>query len=1021
MKHPYLAKLLFLLLLAGLGFSTRAQAQTGSISGKVLDGKGAGIPGATVLIEGTTLGSSSNVDGTFNITNVPVGPRTLAISFVGYTSSRIPVTVVAGQNVSADATLGENTTQLAEAVVVGYGTQRRQDVTGSIEQISEKQFVKGQVTSPEQLVQGKVAGVQITTGSGAPGAASQILIRGGSSLNASNQPLIVIDGVPVDNTGIAGASNPLSLINPNDIENITVLKDASSTAIYGSRASNGVIIVTTKRGIAGDKTHVTFSTLLSAATPAKYVPVLTGDQFRDYVNKNGNDSQKATLGTANTDWQKEIYRTAITSDNNLSLTGSAANTPFRVSAGYLNQQGLLINNKLDRYSGALSVTPILLDGNLRIDLNVKGSVIKNNFSGQSAVNSAVYFDPTQPVTSDLARYQPYGGYFEFLDAGANNTFALNQKTPVRNPLSLIKQRNDISTVKRSIGNLQVDYKLPFLSGLSANVNLGYDIQRGNGSLAVPATAASDFTRKGISREYKQNLDNVLLEEYAKYAHQFSEKIRFDILAGHSWQRFRNTQFNMNDYQGDGTTLFQTAAKLYDGQTQYTDTYVLESYYSRANVNIADRYLLTATIRADGTSRFGPGNKWGYFPSVGAAWRLKGEQFLANSTTISDLKLRVGYGQTGQQDLGIGNLYNYLSLSSLSTNTAQYPLGVDATGKPVYYNTLRANFSNSNLKWETTSTINLGLDYGFFGGRLYGSVDVYQRNTTDLLNNVFVPAGSNQSNAGLLNVGSLENRGIELVANIDVVRGEKFNLSVNANATMNRNKLTKLTNSDNPNSVGSLTGGISNFDGVGNQTIQVNTVGYASQSFYVYQQVYDANGKPVEGVFVDRNGDGVINSHDQYRYKSGRPQAVLGFGANMSYGHASLAFTMRSNIGNYVYNNQRARSLFVQNSNGFVRNVTSEVLNTNFVQNQERNYLSDYFIENGSFLRMENVTLGYSFGDLVKKGTTLNLSLAAQNLFLITKYKGLDPELVDTNNGTLGIDQTIYPRPRTFTAGLSLGF
>ena len=1020
MKHPYFAKLLFLLLLAGIGFTTRAQAQTGSVSGKVLDSKGSGIPGATVLVEGTTLGSSSNVDGTFNIPNVPAGPHTLAISFVGFTSARLPVTVVAGQNATASASLAENTTQLAEAVVVGYGTQRRQDVTGSIEQISEKQFVKGQVTNPEQLVQGKVAGVQITTGGGAPGAASQILIRGGSSLNASNQPLIVIDGVPVDNTGIAGASNPLSLINPNDIENITVLKDASSTAIYGSRASNGVIIVTTKRGIAGDKTHVTFSTQLSAATPAKYVPVLTGDQFRDYVNKNGNASQKATLGTANTDWQKEVYRTAITSDNNLSLTGSAANTPFRVSAGYLNQQGLLINNKLDRYSGALGVTPVLLDGNLRIDLNVKGSVIKNNFSNQGAVGSAVYFDPTQPVNSDLARYQPYGGYFEFLDAGANNTFTLNQKTPVRNPLGLINQRNDISTVKRSIGNLQVDYKLPFLAGLSANVNLGYDIQRGNGSLFVPATAASDYTRKGISRDYKQNLDNVILEEYAKYAHQFGEKVRFDILAGHSWQRFRNTQFNMNDYQADGT-LFLEAKHEYDGQTQHTDTYVLESYYRRANINISDRYLLTATIRADGTSRFGPGQKWGYFPSVGAAWRLKGEEFLANSTAISDLKLRVGYGQTGQQDLGIKNLYNYLSLSSLSSNTAQYPLGVDANGKPIYYNTLRANFSNPGLKWETTSTINLGLDYGFFGGRLYGSVDVYQRKTTDLLNNVFVEAGSNQSNAGLLNVGSLENRGIELVANVDVVRGEKFNLSVNANATMNRNKLTKLTYSDNPNSVGIPTGGISNFDGVGSQTIQVNTVGYASQSFYVFQQVYDASGKPVEGVFVDRNGDGVVNDLDKYRYKSGRPQAVLGFGANMSYGHASLAFTMRSNIGNYVYNNQRARALFVQNSNGFVRNVTDEVLSTNFVQNQERNYLSDYFVENGSFLRMENISLGYSFGELVKKGTSLNLTLAAQNLFLITNYKGLDPELVDTSNGTFGIDQTIYPRPRTFTVGLNLGF
>ena len=950
MKHPYLAKLLFLLLLAGFGFPSGAYAQTGSVSGRVTDSKNQGIPGATVLIEGTSLGSSSNVDGTFNLQNVPAGAQTLVISFIGYNSVRRPVTVVAGQNTEATASLTENTTQLSEAVVVGYGTQRRQDVTGSIEQITEKQFVKGQVTNPEQLVQGKIAGVQITTAGGAPGAGSQILIRGGSSLNASNQPLIVIDGVPVDNAGLAGATNPLSLINPNDIESITVLKDASSTAIYGSRASNGVIIVTTKRGLVGEKIRLNFSTQLSAATPSKYVPVLTGDEFRAYVTQNGNASQKATLGTANTDWQREIYRTAYTTDNNLSLTGSAGKVPFRVSTGFLGQQGLLLENKLDRYSGSIGVTPLLLNDNLRIDINVKGSVIKNNFSGQGAIGGAVFYDPTQPIYSTDGSF---GGFHEFLLP--NGT--LNQNTPIRNPLGLIKQRTDLSTVKRSIGNIQFDYKLPFVAGLSANLNLGYDVQRGNGSLFVPATAASDFARKGINREYKQNLDNLLLETYAKYARQISDKFRFDILGGYSWQQFRNTQFNLNDNQADGK-LFLAANTLYDGQKQFTDQYNLLSYYTRANVNIADRYLLTATFRADGTSRFGPSNKWGYFPSVGAAWRIKGEDFLANSAAISELKLRAGYGQTGQQDIGGGNLYNYLALSSLSTNTARYPSGFNADGSPRYVNTLRANFSNPNIKWETTSTVNLGLDYGFFGGRFYGSVDVYQRKTTDLLNNVFVPAGSNQSNAGLLNVGSLENRGIELVGNVDVVKSEKFNLSVNANATLNRNKITKLTNSDNPNSIGITTGGISNFDGVGNQTIQVNTVGYSTQAFYVYQQVYDANGKPLEGVFVDRNGDGKIDSQDQYRYKSGRPQAVFGFGANMSYGKASLAFTLRSNVGNYVYNNLRSRSLFAQNSQGFVRNVTNEVQTTNFATNTERNYLSDYFVENGSFLRMENVTLGY---------------------------------------------------------------
>ncbi|MBO2007746.1 SusC/RagA family TonB-linked outer membrane protein [Hymenobacter negativus] len=1014
MKHPYLAKLLFLLSFVCFGFVPGAYAQTGSVSGKVTDSKNEGIPGATVLIEGSTLGSSSNMDGTYNIQNVPAGAHTLVISFVGYNTVRRPVTVTAGQNTEVAAELTENTTQLSEAVVVGYSSQRRQDVTGAVEQITEKQFVKGQVTNPEQLVQGKVAGVQITSGGGAPGAGTQILIRGGSSLNASNQPLIVIDGVPVDNATLAGASNPLSLINPNDIESITVLKDASSTAIYGSRASNGVIIVTTKRGISGEKIRVNVSTLNSVATPAKYVPVLTADEFRAYVNQYGNATQKAGLGTANTDWQKEIYRAAFTTDNNVSVTGSAGKVPFRVSAGYLNQNGLLLKNSLDRYSGSVGITPRLLNDNLKIDINVKGSVIKNNFSAQSAVNSAVYFDPTQPVTGSETRFQPYGGYFEFLLPAAGNTYTLNNNSSLRNPVGLINQRQDLSTVKRSIGNLQLDYKLPFLTGLSANVNLGYDVQRGEGTLAVPASAASDFTRGGISRQYKQNLDNLLLETYAKYTHDLGDKTHLEVLAGYSWQQFRNTQFNFDDNKADGS-VYIPANRTYDGQLQYTDQYNLLSFYGRANLNISDRYLFTGTLRADGSSRFGPSNRWGYFPAGAVAWRVKGENFLADSKFVSDLKVRFGYGQTGQQDIGITNLYNYLPLSTLSTSTAQYQLGSQ------FYRTLRANLYNTNIKWETTNTFNIGLDYGFFGGRFYGTVDVYKRTTNDLLNNVFVGAGSNQSNAGLFNVGSLENRGIEVVANVDVVKGEKFNLTVNANATLNRNKLTKLTTSDNPNAVGIQTGNISNFDGLGSQTIQVNTVGYASQSFYVYEQVYDTNGKPVEGVFVDRNGDGTINSLDLYRYKSGRPQAVLGFGANMNYGKASLAFTMRSNLGNYVYNNLRARALFVQNSNGFVRNVSDEALYSGFTKNTDRQFISDYYIENGSFLRMENVTLGYDFGSLLKEGTTLNLSVAAQNLFLITKYKGLDPEVVDPTNGSLGIDNTIYPRPRTFTVGLNFGF
>ncbi|TGE24923.1 SusC/RagA family TonB-linked outer membrane protein [Hymenobacter aquaticus] len=999
MKHTYLAKLLFLLLFVCAGF-TGAFAQTGAVSGRVLDEKSQGVPGATVLIEGTTLGSSTNSDGTYLIQNVPAGPHTVVSSFVGYNAKRVPVTITAGQTTAlGDISLTENTTLLSEAVVVAYGTQRRQDVTGSVEQISEKQFVKGQVTNPEQLVQGKVAGLQITTG-GAPGAKSEIRIRGGSSLNASNDPLIVIDGVPVDNSTLKGASNPLSLINPNDIESVTVLKDASSTAIYGSRGSNGVIIVTTKRGLQGEALRVNVNTQFSIATPADYVPVLNGDQFRALVNQKGTAAQKAALGTQNTDWQREIYRTAYTTDNNVSLLGSAGKVPFRVSAGYLGQQGLLLENTLKRYSGSVGVSPLLLNDNLRVDINIKGTQIENNFSDQGAVNSAVFFDPTQPITSNDPRFTRYGGYFEFVDAAGN----LNTLAP-RNPVSSIKQRSDLSTVRRSIGNAQFDYKLPFLSGLSANLNLGYDIQRGKGTTNVPITAGSQFNRGGLSQQYRQDLNNQLLEALLKYKRDFGSA-KFDILGGYSWQEFQNKNYFFDDLRANGT-VYQTAEQTYDKKNQYTDQYNLLSYFTRANLNINDKYLLTATVRADGSSRFSKENRWGYFPSAAVAWRIKGEEFLKNSKAFSDLKLRVGIGQTGQQDLG-GNYYGYLPFSTLGVTSAQYIIN----GVP--YRTLRGDFYNPNLKWETTTTYNAGIDYGFFDGRLYGSVDIYQRDTKDLLNEVLVAAGSYPSNGGTLNVGSLTNKGLEVTANVDAVKSDKFNLSVNANATFNRNKLTKLTASDDVQSVDFLTGGINNFDNVGNGDIQVNSVGYQAQSFYVYQQAYGADGKPIEGVFVDRNGDGQITLADRYRYKSPRPQAVLGFGSNMSYGKASLAFTMRANVGNYVYNNIRSRSLYVPTS-GFNRNSTTEVLETGFGTSSANQILSDYYVENGSFLRMQNITVGYDFGSLVKQNSNLSLSFAVQNAFLITKYKGLDPEIDN------GIDNTVYPRPRTYTVGLNFGF
>ncbi|MBJ6144903.1 SusC/RagA family TonB-linked outer membrane protein [Hymenobacter sp. BT559] len=1000
MKQPYLAKLRFLLFLllslAGPLGAAWAQATTGTVTGRVTDTKNEGIPGVTVVIEGTQLGSSTDVDGNYTISNVPAGGRVLIISFVGYTTVRQPIAVGEGKTLTVPAqALSESATQLGEAVVVGYGTQRRQDLTGAVEQISSKSFVKGQVTNPEQLVQGKVAGVQITDAGGAPGASTQILIRGGSSLSASNAPLIIIDGVPVDNTGLAGATNPLSLINPNDIENITVLKDASSTAIYGVRASNGVILVTTKRGVVGDEVHVTASTQQSVATVAKYSNVLSADEFRSLVNTYGTTGQRAILGNANTDWQRQIYRPAYTADNNVSVSGAAGNLPYRASVGYLSQQGLLKRNDLTRYTGSLSLTPVLFKGSLRVALNLKGSWIDNNFSNQGAVGAATSFDPTQPVRSDGSQYSVFGGYYESLNPdGTLNTLG------IRNPVALYDLRRDRSTVKRSIGNLTLDYKIPFVPGLSANLNVGYDVQRGRGTTFVPANAADSYVRNGVNNFYSQDLNNYLLEAYGKYERTLGPG-RLEFLAGYSYQKFENRSYVFDDRRADGS-IYAPVALSYSGQSTYLNTNVLIGFYSRLNYNIADKYLFTGTFRADGTSRFAPGRQFGYFPSGAFAWRLKGEEFLKNSAAISDLKLRLGYGQTGQQDLP-GSYYPFLANLSLSNQSAQYQLG------NTFYRTLRADQYNPNITWETTTTYNVGLDYGFFGGRLYGSVDVYKRDTKDLLNFVQIAALQGLSNFGNFNVGSLTNKGVELIANLDVVKSEELNITVNANATYNQNRITRLTNSDSPNDVGQLTGGISG--GTGN-TIQVNSVGYPTQAFYVYQQAYDTNGKPLEGVYVDRNGDGTINSSDRYRYKTARPNWILGGGANATYKGFNLAFTLRANLGNYAYNNVRASSFYDASTNNFLVNRNREVLSSGFTSAQ---YFSDYFMENASFLRMQNATLGYNFGELVKKGTNLGLSFAVQNVFVITNYKGIDPEVIG------GIDQTIYPRPRTFTVGLNLGF
>ncbi|TYZ07429.1 TonB-dependent receptor [Hymenobacter lutimineralis] len=977
----------------------------GSVSGRIVDEAGQGLPGVTVLIEGTSLGNSTNADGQFSISNVPDGPHVLVVSFVGYNTQRLPFTTVSGQNTELSATLTENTTLLNEAVVVGYGTTRRQDLTGAVTTVSAKDFVKGQVTAPEQLVQGKVAGVQITTGGGAPGEVSTIRVRGGSSLNASNDPLIVIDGVPVDNQGINGAGNPLALVNPNDIETFTILKDASATAIYGSRAANGVILITTKKGLEGEKTRVTVSSLVTRSENYGQVDVLSGEAYRTLLNNAVIQgiipaNNKTYLGSANTDWQAAIYQTAWTTDNNVSVTGSVKHLPYRVSLGYLNQDGTLKTGNLKRNSASVGLSPRLLDNHLRIDLNFKGTWADYRFADQGAIGAAVRFNPTQPIYVNDAT--GFNGYFEWRDGAIPNPLT------DRNPVALLNDKRDRSTVLRSIGNVQFDYSLHFLPELHANLNLGYDRSRSAGTVFIGAESPVAYTTQGLNNSYRQEKDNDLLEAYLNYTKQLGNH-RVEALAGYSYQDFYTYAPFRFGYKADGSRI----NPLEPAQNPFKTQYTLLSYYGRANYNFKDKYLVTATLRADASSRFSPDNRWGYFPAASVAWRINQEEFLKETTVISDLKLRLSYGSTGQQDVyNVAGNYPYLASYGLSSPVISQIIGTDTvrTLKPAAY--------DANLQWEKTQTYDAGLDFGFLNNRLTGTVDVYLRQTDDLLAVIPVPAGSNLSNTLLTNIGSLENRGVELALNYDVLRGEKLNWTVNFNATMNRGRITRLTQVEDPTYLGTPTGNVGNF-----QFVQVNAVGYAPNTFFLYQQKYDEAGRPLQGPtaslstdqYVDQDGNGTINERDKVYGKNPAPKAILGFSSSVSYGKASLDFTVRSNIGGYVYNNVAGgqNNYYGLNTTlNYAANVVPAIYTTGFRNGQP---FSDINLEDGSFVRLQNVTLGYDFGSLLKAGTSLRLTLAGQNLLLLSRYSGLDPERAT------GIDSNIYPLPRTVTAGINLGF
>lgn len=966
-----------LLALSMILFSMFSALGQSPIKGTVSSTEGP-ISGASVVVKGTNKGTSTDASGQFKLSNVSPN-TTLVISSIGFQNKEVNV----GNQTSLTINLDVEPKSLNEVVVIGYGSQRKKDLTGSVVSISSVDFQKGNIVSPDQLVAGKIAGVQITSNSGAPGAGSTIRIRGGSSLNANNDPLIVIDGVPLDNNGISGAANALSFINPNDIESFNILKDASATAIYGSRASNGVILITTKKGRKGDDLKVSVSSVASSAQARAYVDVLSAADFTSLVNTKGTAAQKALLGKSSTDWQKEIYRNAISIDNNVSITGAIKNMPVRASVGYLNQNGILKTSNMDRVSTSIGLSPSFFNNSLRVDLNLKSSFINNSFANQGAIGTAVGFDPTQAVTGS-----EFGGYFEWLDPATKKPNALAPK----NPVALLELQKDKSKVSRTIANAVFDYKMPFLPELRANANIAIDKSSSEGTIFIPAGVANSFDRGGKDATYSQTKDNKTFEFYLNYVKSIGAH-RVDVMGGYSYQ----------DFIRENKDLDKNIAGTVFNNTYYKTQNTLVSFYGRANYSLKDKYLLTFTLRNDGSSRFSPETRWGLFPSAAAAWKIS-EEF-KNSEVISDLKLRLGWGVTGQQD--VFSDYPYLARYTNSEPNAQYQFG------NTFFNTLRPEGYDANIKWEQTTTKNIGLDFGFKKVRISGSVDVYQKETKDLLSVIPVPAGSNLTNQILTNVGNLENKGVELTLNFNPVHTANVNWDFSVNATYNQSTITNLTKVQDPTYKGILVGGIAG--GVGN-TIQIHSLDFAPYSFYVYQQVYDTNGKPIEGLYVDRNGDGKISSDDRYRYQSPNSKYFLGASSNLQIKDFSFGFVLRANIGNYMYNNLNSTSGIYRaatGGNNFLSNVVPNVYETNFTNTQ---YFSDYYIQNASFMRVDNISFGYNLNRLLHaKKTNTQLSLNVQNAFILTKYKGLDPEVGG------GIDNNMYPRPRTISLGLNVNF
>ena len=989
-------------LLLGLFLSVGVYAQNITVKGHVKDALG-GVIGANVVEKGnTTNGTITDLDGNFTLT-VPQG-ATLVVSFIGYKSQEVAAAP------SVVVTLQDDAELLETVVVIGYGSVKKNDLTGSVTAIKADEINRGAITSPDQMLQGKVPGLLVTPASGDPTGGATIRIRGAASLYASNDPLIVIDGVPVTSEGGAGMANPLASVNPNDIESYTVLKDASATAIYGSRASNGVIIITTKKGT-GDKMKVSYNSSYSLKQNTSTLEMMTGDQYRQYIKDvyGENDPRLGMMGNANTDWQDLIYRTAFSTDQNVSLYGNAKGVlPYRVSLGYTYDQATLKEGDNQRANLGISLSPKFFQDHLSVNVNLKGIYNRANYPNSGAVGSAVDFDPTQsPYFYDAngnIDTSKAGGYFNWINAdGSANTMASI------NPLSQLYDNYNVNDTWRSMGNVQLDYKIHGFEDLRVNLNLGYDLARTEGtkyselgSILSMRNGAQDYYEN-----YANNNANTLLEFYANYNKEFGIH-HLDVMAGYSWQHNYVKYDNIQYYNNDRSNV------SLDNPTDRKE-YYLVSFFGRVNYSLNSKYLFTVSLRDDASSRFSKSNRWGLFPSAAFAWNIAEENFLKESDTpISSLKLRLGWGQTGQQDIGIDRCYAYQAKYTQSSALAtRIPWGNG------YIYTLAPNAYNPDIKWETTETYNVGLDFGFLKGRINGTIDAYLRKTKDLLNDVTTPMGVNFSNKVISNVGDMENKGLEFNLNFIPIERKDMRWTINVNGTWQDTKITKLTNNPTPDYLGVEVG--ANMGGTGGYT-SLYSVGYSPYTYHLYQQAYDENGKPLQNVLVDRDGNGEITAQDRYiTDKSIQPKFFYGIGSQFTYKNWDFGFNAHGSVGGYALNRIKmntATSYSDDYTKGYLNNLSPYCMETGWTATiSEQQKYSDMFLENTTFFRMDDINVGYTFDKIKNWNGKIRVAASVQNVFTITKYSGLDPELTAVD----GVDNNLIPRPRLYTLRLNINF